>query len=256
MRWASTSVQTLRRLIADKALDVQAHSLGLALSDETIADAVRNDARLKDPSGAFSRDRFEQVLRDAGLSERGFIAEQRNTDLRQQIGASLVDGLTAPKALVEALARVDTQSRAIDAVTLPPAAAGEIAAPTQDQLQRFFNDRKACYRAPEYRAVNVVVVTPTTLAKPGEVTDADARALYEKVEGGALRHAREAQAAADRLPQRRGSRRRARQDQGGSQFRRHRQGAQSDRQGHRSGRRHSRRRVRQGGGRRRLCAGG
>jgi peptidyl-prolyl cis-trans isomerase D len=173
--------QTLQRLIADKALDVQAGSLGLAISDETIAEAVRNDARLKDPSGAFSRDRFDQVLRDAGLSERGFIAEQRNTDLRQQIGVSLIDGLTAPKALVEALARVDLQSRAIDAVTLPPSAAGEIATPTAEQLQSFFNDRKASYRAPEYRAINVLAVTPTTLAKPGEVTDDDARALYEKV---------------------------------------------------------------------------
>jgi peptidyl-prolyl cis-trans isomerase D len=174
-------VQTLGRLIADKALDVQALSLGLAISDQTIAEAVRNDPRLKDPSGAFSRDRFDQVLRDSGLSERGFIAEQRNTDLRQQIGVSLVDGLTAPKALVEALARFDAQTRAIDAVTLPPSAAGEIPAPTPEQLQSFYNDRKSSYRAPEYRAVNVVSVTPTTLAKPAEVTDDDARALYEKV---------------------------------------------------------------------------
>ena len=70
-------VQTLQRLIADKALDVQAHSLGLAISDETIAAAVRDDPRLKDASGAFSRERFDAALRDSGLSERGFIAEQR-----------------------------------------------------------------------------------------------------------------------------------------------------------------------------------
>ncbi|WP_158815105.1 SurA N-terminal domain-containing protein [Methylocapsa sp. S129] len=174
-------VQTLGRLIADKALDVQAHSLGLAISDETIADAIRNDPRLKDASGAFSADRFEGVLRDAGLSERGFIAEQRNTDLRQQIGVSLVNGVTAPKALVEALARFDTQSRNVDYLTLPPAAAGDIAPPTPDALQSFFDARKESYRAPEYRAVNILAVTPTSLAKPGEVTDEDARALYDKV---------------------------------------------------------------------------
>jgi peptidyl-prolyl cis-trans isomerase D len=174
-------VQTLQRLIADKALDVQARSLGLAISDETIAAAVRDDPRLKDPSGAFSRDRFDQVLRDAGLSERGFIVEQRNSELRQQIGVSVVNGVTAPKALVEALARFDAQSRAIDYLILPPAAAGEIAAPTPEALQSFFNDRKASFKAPEYRAINVLAVTPTTLAKPGEVTDDDARALYEKV---------------------------------------------------------------------------
>jgi peptidyl-prolyl cis-trans isomerase D len=174
-------VQTLGHLIADKALDVQAHSLGLAISDEAIAEAIRKDPRLKDPSGAFSRDRFDQALRDSGLSERGFVAEQRSSELRQEIAASLVSGATAPKALVEALARFDAQTRNIDYVTLPPAAAGEIAAPSTEALQSFFNDRKESYKAPEYRAINVLSVTPTTLAKPGEVGDADARALYEKV---------------------------------------------------------------------------
>ena len=174
-------VQTLKRLIADKALDVQAKSLGLAISDETIAQAVRNDPRLKDASGGFSRDRFDQALRDAGLSERGFVAEQRNQDLRQQIGVALVDGLIAPRTLVDALARVDSQSRTIDYMTLPASAAGEIAAPTPSALQSFFDARKASYRAPEYRAANVLAVTPAALAKPGEVSDADARALYDKV---------------------------------------------------------------------------
>lgn len=173
--------QTLGRLIAETALDVEARTLGLAISDETIAAALRNDPNLKDANGAFSRERFEEVLRDMGLSERGFVAEQRKTDLRQQIAASLVDGATAPKALVEALARFIAQSRNIDYVVLPAAAAGEIAAPTPDVLQSYFNDRKASYVAPEYRSINVLAVRPATLAKPAEVSDDDARALYEKV---------------------------------------------------------------------------
>ena len=173
-------VQTLGRLIADTALDVQAHSLGLAISDETIAEAVRNDPRLKDPSGAFSKDRFDQALRDEGLSERGFIIQQRGTYLRQQIAVSLANGLVAPKMLVDQLARFDAQGRAIDYVVLPPSAAGDIPPPSAEALQSFFNDRKANFKAPEYRAINVLAVTPASLAKTGEVTDEDARAAYEK----------------------------------------------------------------------------
>jgi peptidyl-prolyl cis-trans isomerase D len=173
--------QTLARLIAQTALDVDANSLGLAMSDESIADALRNDPSLKDASGAFSRERFDQALRDMGLSERGFVIEQRKTYLRQQIVAALAVGLVAPKALVEQLARFDAQSRSIDYVVLPTAAARDIAPPTPDALQSFFNDRKSSYMAPEYRAINVLAVTPATLAKPGEVTDDEARALYEKV---------------------------------------------------------------------------
>jgi peptidyl-prolyl cis-trans isomerase D len=174
-------VQTLGRLIADTALNERARALGLAVSDDELVKAIREAPGLKDGRGGFDRDRFDQALRDSGLSERGFFAEQRKATLRQQIGVSLAANLTAPKALVEALAKFSGQSRAIDYVILPAGAAGDIPAPTQEQLQAFFNERKANYRAPEYRAINILAVTPSTLAKPDEVSEADARALYDRV---------------------------------------------------------------------------
>jgi peptidyl-prolyl cis-trans isomerase D len=173
--------QTLGRMIADAALDERARSLGLAISDEEIAKAIRTSPAFQDGAGNFNHDRFDQALRDSGLSERGFFAEQRKRYLRQQIGASLVQGLAAPKALVEAIVHFETETRTIDYVTLPPSAAGDIAAPSQEQLQSFFNDRKASFRAPEYRAINMLAVTPSTIAKPDEVSDTDARARYDQV---------------------------------------------------------------------------
>jgi peptidyl-prolyl cis-trans isomerase D len=173
--------QTLSRLIADAALDERARDLGLAISDETISTAVLNDTRLKDASGKFSRQLFDQALRDSGQSERGFVAQQRQTYLRQQIGYSLAAGIAAPKALVEALARVDSQARGIDYFVLPPAAAGDIPAPSDDALKSYFEARKATYRAPEYRDINVLAVTPTSLAKPADVSDSDALAYYERI---------------------------------------------------------------------------
>jgi peptidyl-prolyl cis-trans isomerase D len=171
----------LQRLIADAALDRRAASLGLAISDDAIAAAVRADPKLQDASGQFSRARFDAALRDSGLSERGFFASQSKAYLRQQIELALVDGLDAPKSLVEALARVESQARAIDYVVLPPAAAGEIAAPSNEALKSYFEDRKASYRAPEYRGFDILLVSPADVAKPAEVSQEDAKALYDKV---------------------------------------------------------------------------
>jgi peptidyl-prolyl cis-trans isomerase D len=171
----------LQRLIAETALDQRARSLGLAISDETIAAAVRADPNMRDASGQFSRERFDAALRDSGLSERGFFVNQSQTYLRQQIELALVDGLKPPASLVDALARVDAQTRAIDYVVLPPSAAGEIPAPSADALKSYFEDRKASYRAPEYRGVDILLVSPATLAKPSEVAEEDAKALYDKV---------------------------------------------------------------------------
>jgi peptidyl-prolyl cis-trans isomerase D len=173
--------QVLGQMIADAALDARAHSLGLAMSDETIAASLRESPEFQDGSGRFDRQRFDAILRESGMSEYGFFADRRKRSLRQQIGVSLVGNIAAPQALVEALAHFDGQSRAIDYVILPPSAAGDIPAPTQEQLQSFFNDRKASFRAPEYRAINLLSVLPATIAKPDEVSDADARAEYDRV---------------------------------------------------------------------------
>ncbi|MBV8663450.1 MAG: SurA N-terminal domain-containing protein, partial [Hyphomicrobiales bacterium] len=170
----------LQRLIAETALDQKAQSMGLAVSNETIAAALRTDPNMQDASGHFSRDRFDAALRDSGLSERSFFQAQSKTYLRQQIEVAMANGLTAPKALVDALTRVDAQTRGIDYIVLPPSAAGEITPAGADALKSYFDERKESYRAPEYRDFTLVVASPASLAKPGEVTEEDAKAEYEK----------------------------------------------------------------------------
>jgi peptidyl-prolyl cis-trans isomerase D len=173
--------QVLGQMIANAALDARAHSLGLAMSDETIAKGLRESPEFQDAGGRFDRQRFDATLRESGLSEFGFFADRRKRSLRQQIGVSLVGNIAAPKALVEALAHFGMESRAIDYMILPPSAAGDIPAPTQEQLQSFFNDRKGSFRAPEYRSINLLAVLPSVIAKPDEISDADARAEYDRV---------------------------------------------------------------------------
>ncbi|MBV8662718.1 MAG: peptidyl-prolyl cis-trans isomerase, partial [Hyphomicrobiales bacterium] len=56
----------------------------------------------------------------------------------------------------------------------------EIKPPGADALKSYFDERKESYRAPEYRDFTLVVASPSSLAKPGEVSDEDAKAEYEK----------------------------------------------------------------------------
>ncbi|MDE3177560.1 MAG: SurA N-terminal domain-containing protein [Pseudomonadota bacterium] len=172
--------QVLDRLVDQAAVDERARALGLAMSDNAIAEAVRSDPRLKGANGEFDRNKFESYLRDAGLTERGFVAEQRDVYLRQQIQYSLVDGLAAPKALVDALEAARNETREIVYFTLPPAAAGDIPPPSDETLKSYFEAHKAEWRAPEYRSFDALVVTPATLAKPGDVSDDEARQQYDK----------------------------------------------------------------------------
>ena len=61
-------------------------------------------------------------------------------------------------------------------MTLGPAQAGDIPQPTAEQLSKYFEARKILFRAPEYRKIETVAVTPAELGKWMEISDADIKA--------------------------------------------------------------------------------
>ena len=173
--------RVLSRLVTEAALDQTATRLGLATSDETVRDIIFNDPNMKNAAGQFDRNRFNELLRAMGLTEQGFVREQRAATMRQEIAEMVVGAVTAPGALQELGHRLRHEQREIAYISLPESAAGEIPAPAEDVLKRYFEERKAAFRAPEYRSANLLALTPANLADPAKVSDADARARYEQI---------------------------------------------------------------------------
>ena len=175
--------QVLQRLVSEAAIDDEAHKLGLDVSEEALSDMIKTNPHFLDSSGAFDPERLAATLRDIDMNERGFVSDMRKQTLRQFIVAGLATGLAAPPAETKAEADYQGQTRAVDYFVLPASAAGDIAAPSVDALKTFFDERKSMYRAPEYRAVDILSLTPDMLANPSEVSDADAEAAYAKSAG-------------------------------------------------------------------------
>jgi peptidyl-prolyl cis-trans isomerase D len=175
--------QVLQRLLSEAAVDEETRKLGLSLSDDALREMITSNPNFHDKSGAFDANRFAGALRDLDMTERGFVSDLRKQALRQFIVAALTAGIAAPKAEVKAEADYEGQARSIDYFVLPASAAGDIAAPSEEALKTFFNDRKSSYRAPEFRALNVLALEPETIANPADVSDADAQSAYEKLAG-------------------------------------------------------------------------
>ncbi|WID97039.1 SurA N-terminal domain-containing protein [Bosea vestrisii] len=173
--------QALSRLVTDATLDQTATKLGLAVSDETVRNSLFNDPNLKNAAGQFDPNRFNELLRAMGVNEQGFVREQRAVTMRQELAEMVVGAVTAPGALQELGHRLRHEKREIAYVTLPDSAAGEIPAPAEDALRKYFDERKAAFRAPEYRTASVLVLTAANLADPSKVSEADARARYEQI---------------------------------------------------------------------------
>ncbi len=179
---AGFDAQILERLITDVALDQKVRQLGLASSDETTQRVLANEKAFQS-DGKFDVDRFKAIARDMGFTERGLVADQKAAYLRKTLTDIVVNGVETPKLMIEAIHRFRNEARSVDYFILPVSAAGADAAPSDEALKKYFDEREQTFRAKEYRKITLLEVSPGAVAKPAAVSDDDARKFYEEVKG-------------------------------------------------------------------------
>ena len=172
--------QVLQQTIAEAALDEDARRLGLGQSDDETMRLVFSDPNFQGVNGKFDPQRFQAMIRQFGFSEQRYIADQRRVSLRRQIAGSIAAGLDPPKTLIEALSRFQNEQRSIEYVKLDAAQAGPIDPPSPETLAGYFDDHKTQFRAPEYRKLSFVPITPEEIGKWSEVSDDDAKKLFKQ----------------------------------------------------------------------------
>lgn len=172
--------QVLQQAIAEAALDENARRLGLGQSDDQIRQLIMNDPNFKGVDGKFDPNRFQGLIRNFGYTEQRYVAEQRKVALRRQITGTIGAGLEPPKAMLDVATRFQNEQRAIEFVRLDTAQAGTIEAPSPEALAAYFEDHKVQFRAPEYRKIAFVVISPEEIAKWSDVSDDDAKKLFDQ----------------------------------------------------------------------------
>jgi peptidyl-prolyl cis-trans isomerase D len=203
--------QVLQQTLAEAALDENTRRLGLGQSDEQIRQLIMNDPNFKGVDGKFDANRFQALIRNFGYTEQRYVAEQRKVALRRQITGTIGAGLEPPKAMLDVATRFQNEQRAIELVKLDAAQAGTIDQPSPEALAAYFEDHKVQFRAPEYRKIAFVVVSPEEIGKWTEISDDDAKKVFEQrkdrlgtpekrqIQQLVFPNAAEAQAARERL---------------------------------------------------------
>ena len=170
--------QILNQLIAEVLLDERARQIGLGMSDGEVAAEIRREPAFQGANGQFDQQRFLYLIRQAGFTEQRFVIEQRRTALRRQLASAIDGDLKAPQSAADLANCYENEERSIEFVALNVQNAGDIPAPTPEQLAGFFEQRKLLFRAPELRKVLFLTLSPQEIAKTIEVSDADAERYY------------------------------------------------------------------------------
>lgn len=170
----------MTRLVDGAAIDTHAQSMGLALSDATIADGIRNMPAFKGVDGKFSKPQFDELLRQNGLNEVRFLQLRRNEEVREHLTGSLAAGLQPAPPLIELLHKHREELRTLSHFTLDPEKSVKIDDPDEAKLKEHYTQNKSQFVVPEYRSISLLVVSASELKRRITIPDADIQAAYEQ----------------------------------------------------------------------------
>ena len=171
--------RALSRLISAAAIDHHARDLELALSDEGMAEIIRNDPGFQGPDGKFSKELFQNFLRQIGLSEGRYVTTRRQEELRDQLTESLLSGLAPPQAMLETLYRYREERRVIEFFTPDFDKLITLAEPEESKLTEYYEQNKARFTAPERRKINVLALTRDAAKQRTSVSEEELKAGYD-----------------------------------------------------------------------------
>jgi peptidyl-prolyl cis-trans isomerase D len=177
-RAAGLDRRVMTRLVGGAALDAHARELGLAVTDQAVAEDIMRSPAFRDETGNFSQQRFQQILFQNNLNEQGFVSSEREAVLRRQLTETLGAAGPVPQTVLDAVNRFSRETRVLRYIEVPVSAAGEAATPTEADLKQFYDNNQRRFTAPEYRRVGAIVATPESLSKD-PISEEDLRAAYE-----------------------------------------------------------------------------
>lgn len=171
--------QVLMDLIRGAALDAESGKLKLAISDQQLAGIIAQEPMFKGLDGQFSPELFRNILRNNNITEAEYLASERSRFMRTSVSDSAAESFAAPSALIEAVYRFRNEER--DArFFVVTATDAEVAAPTDDELKKFYDENQQVYTAPEYRSVVVMKADPADVAAKIIVSDEELQSSYDR----------------------------------------------------------------------------
>lgn len=171
--------QAIEMLVNRKVLLHEAERIGLAVSDDELREAIRENPVFREDGRFVGRERYAQILRDNRLDPARFENDVRADLLLQKMQQVMSQNLYVSDAAVERALREEAERAAIAYVHLPAAQLGEVQA-TRAELERYVAEHQAELRMPDQRRVAYLLVDQNRVAQEVAPADAELQAYYRQ----------------------------------------------------------------------------
>ena len=173
--------QVLQGLISRTALDDEAARIGISVGDAAVAKELAGMKAFQGVSGQFDAETYRFALKQSNLNEAEFEASLRNDVARSMLQGAVAGGFTAPAALTDTLYAFAAERRSFSLLKLgADDLATQPAAPTDADLQTYYDANIAAFTKPEARRITYIALLPDMIAADMPVDDAAVTALYNE----------------------------------------------------------------------------
>ena len=152
--------------------------MGVIVPDDELKRALAEIPAFRGANGQYDPGQARNVLRNNGLSEQGFLDMLRTELAQRQVLDAVRAGSISPDTLTKAVFAFQNEQRVAQAVLLAFSAAPPPPAPTDAQLQRWYDNHKPSYSTPEFRRIKAIILSSDTVARELSASDEDIAAAY------------------------------------------------------------------------------
>lgn len=173
-------LRLLESMIARRALVNYADKLNVSASDAQVAARIRQIPSVSNPlSGTFDQAAYDQFLAEYGYARSEFENEMRGDLSSEMVRQALTAGTRAPASFGALVVAYETEQRTISVAEAPMSLAGDIPAPTEAQIQAYYEDSREQLAVPEYRALTLVYARAADFAARVDVPEARLNEEFE-----------------------------------------------------------------------------
>jgi len=168
----------LDQLVGEKLVAIGADRAGLRIPDKALAERIAAEPFFQD-NGRFSKDRYELIAKQQGLTPPGLDERLRQDYKSQQFRSAIVDTAFVPKATLDGFIRMAQQSREVSVVSFTPDQYMSKVKVTPEQVKAYYDGHPAEYTTPERVRVEFVELSVDSLAARTQVPAEEVKKAYE-----------------------------------------------------------------------------
>jgi peptidyl-prolyl cis-trans isomerase D len=167
------------RLVRKVLIQKISNEIGAFGSKKLILKTVAEDINFQDKDGKFDHEKFSNFLKNNGLDEERYIQEVSNEVSAEMIVQSFA--MASPVNIKNALEveEFNQEKRLTDVIKITKDNVRGITSPNDEEITKFYEEKKSIYKTKELRKVAYFEVDPKTFENAVKVEEVDAKKYYD-----------------------------------------------------------------------------